>query len=56
MTCAWLDAHKKLIQMAMLVPGWSEPVEWQLANEPQAVWRLAKRFAAGGLGGCRLLL
>lgn len=43
-TCVGLDAHKESIQVAMLVPGRSEPVEWQLANEAQAVRRLAKKL------------
>jgi transposase len=43
-TCVGLDAHKESIQVAMLVPGEREPLEWQLANEPQAVRRLAKKL------------
>jgi len=43
-TCVGLDAHKESIQVAMLVPGQREPLEWQLANEPQAVRRLAKKL------------
>jgi len=46
-TCVGLDAHKESIQVAMLVPGRREPLEWQLANEPQAVRRLAKKLLQG---------
>jgi transposase len=50
-----LDTSKKSIQVAMLLPGRREPVEWELANEPAAVKRLAKRLlreAAGELRVC----
>jgi transposase len=39
-----LDVHKKMIQVAVLLPGRGAPVEWQEANEPRAVRRLAKRL------------
>jgi hypothetical protein len=47
-----LDTSKKSIQVAMLVPGRREPVEWELANEPAAVKRLAKRLCARQSENC----
>ncbi len=43
-TYAGMDAHARTIQVAVLAPGAREPEEWQLANEPQAVKRLARRL------------
>ena len=43
-TWVGLDAHKKSIQVAMLVPGREEPLRWQEANEESAVRRLARRL------------
>lgn len=43
-TFVGMDAHKKVINVAMLVPGRKDPAEWQLASEPAAVRRLAKKF------------
>jgi hypothetical protein len=43
-----MDAHKKAINVAMLLPGKREPVEWQVANEPAAIRRLAKRLSRFG--------
>ena len=39
-----LDAHKKLIVVAMLLPGKEEPIVWQLPNEAGAIRRMAKRI------------
>jgi hypothetical protein len=39
-----LDAHKKLIVVAMLLPGKDEPIVWQLPNEAGALRRTAKRI------------
>jgi hypothetical protein len=62
-TWVGLDAHKESIQVAMLIPGKGEPLEWQLANEPQAVrhlwscpdlthtqisWQACRREVGGG--------
>jgi transposase len=50
-----LDAHKATIQVAMLLPGDAAPVEWQVANEPAAVKRLARkvqRAAPGAVQSC----
>ena len=43
-TFVGMDAHKKAINVAMLLPDKSEPVEWQVANEPAAIRRLAKKL------------
>jgi transposase len=54
-TWVGLDAHKKSINVAMLVPGRAEPVCWQEANEETAVRRLARRLireAPGEVRGC----
>ncbi len=49
-----LDTSKKAIQVAMLLPGRREPVEWELANEPAAVKRLAKRLSRDAVGELRV--
>ncbi len=43
-TYVGLDAHKKTIQVAMLLPGRNDPLEWQVVNEGAAVRRMAKRI------------
>lgn len=52
-TFVGMDAHKKAINVAMLLPGQSEPVEWQLANEPAAIRRLAKKLQREAPGEVR---
>ena len=55
-TWVGLDTHKATIQVAMLLPGRDGPVEWQVANEPAAVKRLAhkvQRVAPGEVRSCR---
>jgi hypothetical protein len=49
-----LDTSKKSIQVAMLLPGRRESVEWELANEPVAVKRLAKRLSREAVGELRV--
>ena len=54
-TWVGLDAHKKWINVAMLVPGREEPLSWQEANEESAVRRLARRLnreAPGEVRSC----
>jgi transposase len=48
-----MDAHKKAINVAMLVPGAKQPVEWQVANEPAAIRRLAKKLVREAPGEVR---
>lgn len=52
-TFVGMDAHKKAINVAMLVPGKNQPVEWQVANEPAAIRRLAKKLEREGAGEVR---
>jgi transposase len=49
-----LDAHKNAIQVAMLLPGREDPVEWQAANELTAVRRMAKRIQKEAIGDVRV--
>jgi transposase len=54
-TWVGLDAHKKWINVVMLVPGREEPVSWQEANEENTVRRLARRLnreAPGEVRSC----
>jgi transposase len=43
-TYVGLDVHKKTIAIAMLPPGHRQPLEWQIAHEPQAVRRLVRKL------------
>src|SRR5881628_2926916 len=52
-TFVGMDAHKKAINVAMLLPGVKQPVEWQVANEPAAIRRLAKRLEREAPGEVR---
>jgi transposase len=52
-TFVGMDAHKKAINVAMLLPGQHQPVEWQLANEPAAIRRLAKKLQREAPGEVR---
>jgi len=52
-TFVGMDAHKKAIHVAMLLPERNEPVEWQLANEPAAIRRLAKKLQREAPGEVR---
>src|SRR5512146_2968149 len=50
-----LDAHKNGIKLAMLLPGATKPVEWQLENEKAAVRRMVRkvqRLAPGKVRFC----
>jgi transposase len=52
-TFVGMDAHKKAINVAMLLPGAKQPVEWQVANEPAAIRRLAKKLVREAAGEVR---
>jgi transposase len=52
-TWVGLDAHKKWIHVAMLVPGREEPLSWQEPNEESGVRRLARRLNRGAPGEVR---
>ena len=54
-TFVGMDAHKVAIKLAVLLPGDSKPVEWQLANEKAAVRRMVRkvqRLAPGEVRFC----
>ena len=49
------DAHKAAIKLAVVLPGETKPVEWQLANEQAAVRRMVRkvqRLAPGEVRFC----
>jgi transposase len=52
-TWVGLDAHKKSISVAVLVPGKKDLQEWQTENEPRAVRRLARQLVREGKGEVR---
>lgn len=52
-TWVGLDAHKRSVQVAMLLPGREEPLSWQEANEEGAVRRLARRLMREAPGEVR---
>ncbi len=49
-----LDTSKSAIQVAMLVPGQSQPLEWETATDMRAVRRLAKRLLRDAVGTLRV--
>ncbi len=49
-----LDTSKSSIQVAMLLPGSEKAVEWEIANEPRAVRRMAKRLKREAVGELRV--
>ena len=54
-TVGGLDAHKVSINVALFLPGKSQPVEWTCANEKASVLRMVKKalqLAAGRLVFC----
>lgn len=50
-TFVGMDVHKATIQVALLAPGASEPVEWKLDNRGNAVAKLARRLKDEAGGG-----
>jgi transposase len=53
-TFVGLDAHKVAINVAMLLPGQTKPVEWQLANEATAVRRMVRKVQRQAPGEVRV--
>jgi len=49
-----LDAHKKFLQVAMLLPGSDKAIEWQVVHEDAAVRRMAKRILRDAEGRVRV--
>ena len=43
-TYVGIDAHKKELQVAMLVGYATTPVTWTVANEPRAIERLRRKL------------
>lgn len=52
-TFVGMDAHKKSISVAMLLPGQEKPIEWQVANEPGAVKRMVRKIEREAPGEVR---
>jgi len=53
-TYVGIDAHKKDLFVAMLIGDDPKPVTWQLANEPNAVRRLARKLEREARGAVRV--
>lgn len=53
-TFVGIDAHKKDLFVAMLVGHATTPVQWQLANEPQAVQRFVRKLEREAPGAIRV--
>ena len=49
-----LDAHMRMLQVAMLLPGSEVPIEWQVANEAGAIRRMVKRILKEAKGEVRM--
>ncbi len=49
-----LDAHMRMLQVAMLVPGSEVPIEWQVANENGAIRRMLKKIGREAKGEVRM--
>jgi len=52
-TFVGLDAHKVAINVAVLLPGETKPVEWQVANEKTAVRRMVRKVQRQAPGEVR---
>jgi transposase len=52
-TFVGLDAHKRSINVAMLLPGEEKAIEWQVANEPTALRRMLRRMEREAPGEVR---
>jgi hypothetical protein len=55
-TFVGMDAHKVAIKLAVLLPGETKPVEWQLANEKAAVRRMVRKVQRMAPGDVRFWL
>jgi transposase len=49
-----LDAHKKFLQVAMLLPDRETPIEWKVVHEDAAIRRMAKRIQREAPGKVRV--
>lgn len=52
-TFVGLDVHKRWINVAVLLPGQDTPLEWRIANEPQAVRKMLQKVASLSPGEVR---
>jgi transposase len=52
-TFVGLDVHKRWINVAVLLPGHDIPLEWRIANEPEAIRKMLKRVASLAPGDVR---
>jgi transposase len=52
-TFVGLDAHKKAIALAMLLPGEKQPLTWETPNEPAAVRRMVRKVERQAPGEVR---
>ena len=48
-----LDADKKLLQVAMLLAGRRDPIEWKVPNEAGAIRRMVKKILREAVGEVR---
>ena len=53
-TFVGLDVHKEAINVAMLRPGETRPVEWQVSNDSAAVRRLVRKLQRSAVGEVRV--
>lgn len=53
-TFVGLDAHKRAINVAMLLPGEEKPIEWQSLNETAALKRMLRRIEREAPGEVRI--
>ena len=49
-----LDAHMRMLQVSMLLPGKDLPLEWQVANENGAIRRMVKKIRRETSGEVRM--
>jgi transposase len=52
-TFVGLDAHKRAIAVAMLLPGEGVPIAWEIANEPTGVRRMVRKVERQAPGEVR---
>jgi transposase len=52
-TYVGMDAHKKSIQVALLLPEENVPTQWEIPNEPRVIKRMAKKLLKEAPGEVR---
>ena len=53
-TFVGLDVHKEAVNVAMLVPGETRPVQWQTSNDVAAVRRMVRKLQRSAVGDLQL--